>query len=93
MVGLLGHESLNPDESMLIEPCKQVHTLFMRFPIDVVFLDKDNHVLEYLSMKPWRFSPLRMKASKILELPLGHCEKVGIAKGQRLKFLSEKIDA
>jgi uncharacterized membrane protein (UPF0127 family) len=87
LVGLLAHANLPEDESILIEPCKQVHTFFMRFPIDVVFLDKDNTVLEIRSMTPWKLSPLVWGAQKVLELPEGKCMRAGLQKGQRLEML------
>ena len=93
LVGLLGHSSLAPEESLLIEPCKQVHTWFMRFPIDVVFLSKNNEILDCKSMMPWKLSPLNFKASKILELPLGACKKFNCEIGEVLSFEAEATDA
>jgi uncharacterized membrane protein (UPF0127 family) len=71
LVGLLNRSQLDAGEGLLIEPCKQVHTFFMRFPIDVVFLDSKNQVLAKQSLKPWRLSPLIFKAAKVLEVPAG----------------------
>jgi hypothetical protein len=53
-----------------IRPCRGVHTLAMRFPIDVVYLDRVGTVvhLEH-NLQPWRFSPVRMQATSVLELP------------------------
>lgn len=53
-----------------IQPCRGVHTLAMRFPIDVVYLDRVGRVvhLEH-NLQPWRFSPIRMRAVSVLELP------------------------
>ncbi len=93
LVGLLGHDALEENESILIEPCKQVHTLFMKFPIDVVFLDNNNTILDFRSMTPWKFSPLKWKAAKILELPLGTCQRVGLEVGHSLAFESEDFNA
>jgi uncharacterized protein len=55
-----------------ISPCRGVHTLAMQFPIDVVYLDRAGTVvhLEH-NLQPWRFSPVRMQAASVLELP-GH---------------------
>lgn len=86
MVGLLNHSSLEEEEALLIEPCKQVHTFFMRFPIDIAFLDKDDVVLAVSSLHPWRMSRLYWKASKVLELPLGRLSKVGINPGDKLEI-------
>jgi hypothetical protein len=78
--GLLGRESLDADEGMWIlqppmawlVPCPTIHTFFMKFPIDVLFLDgglKVRRVIE--NMKPWRLSPWVLSAHSILELKAG----------------------
>ncbi|MEO5667145.1 MAG: DUF192 domain-containing protein [Bdellovibrionota bacterium] len=87
MVGLLSHASLPETESILIEPCKQVHTLFMRFPIDVVFLSASNQVLKIQTLRPWRLSPLVWKAQRVLELPSGRCARAGLTEGAHLEFI------
>ncbi len=86
LVGLLNHSSLPEHASLLIEPCKQVHTFFMRFPIDVVFLGRDDRVLKICSLFPWRLSPLVWGAHKVLELPLGRCARAGLSEGSHLEF-------
>ena len=86
MVGLLNHDSLPAGEGMLLDPCNNVHTFFMRFAIDVVFLGKDNTVLAIDELRPWRISRLRLRARKVLELPLGACRAVGLKPGDRLEF-------
>ena len=53
-----------------IRPCRGVHTLAMRFPIDVVYLDRAGRVVHIEhNLQPWRFSPVRMQAASVLELP------------------------
>src|SRR5215207_4523882 len=55
MKGLLGRRSLEPGEGLLLQPAGSVHTAFMRFAIDVVFLDRDLRVLRVAaSVRPWR---------------------------------------
>ncbi len=72
--GLLG---ASPDDfrngcGLWIRPCRGVHTLAMRFPIDVVYLDRAGTVVHVEhNLQPWRFSPIRMQAVSVLELP-GH---------------------
>jgi uncharacterized membrane protein (UPF0127 family) len=53
-----------------IRPCRGIHTLAMRFPIDVIYLDRAGRVvhLEH-DLQPWRFAPVRMQAASVLELP------------------------
>ena len=70
--GLLGR---SPDDfrngsGLWIVPCHGVHTLGMAFAIDVVYLDRDLTVIEIQSqLRPWRFAPVRRKATSVLELP------------------------
>ena len=57
MRGLLGRGGLEPGEGMRFEPGGAIHTMFMRFAIDVVFLDRDDRVLKVVhSLRPWRFA-------------------------------------
>ena len=68
--GLLGRSRLAPHTALLLEPCPQVHTWFMRFAIDVVFLDKHNRVVAVAEhLVPWRVSKLYPTARRTLELP------------------------
>ena len=87
--GLLG---LRPDDfsnncGLWITPCKGVHTLAMRFPIDVVYLDRAGRVvhLEH-DLQPWRFSPVRMQAASVLELPGHTLAKTETALGDRIEI-------
>lgn len=70
--GLLGRSSMDADEGLWIVPCPMIHTFFMRFPIDVVFLDKALKVRRVITdLKPWRLSPWVWTAHSVLELPGG----------------------
>lgn len=83
--GLMGRPPLQPGEGLWIRPCQQVHTQFMRAPIDVVFVDAEGRVLRVLpAMQPWRFSPFLRQARAVLELPAGAA--AGLAPGDRLVF-------
>lgn len=84
--GLLGRTTLPDGEGLLIDPCNNVHTFFMKFPIDVVFLDSSNVVVRVKELSPWRISPLVFSARRVLELPLGTARKHALAVGQRLEF-------
>lgn len=68
--GLIGTKDLAADEGMLIEKCNAIHTFFMSFPIDAVFLDASDRVVKVVrGIKPWR--PLAWggwRAKKVLEL-------------------------
>jgi uncharacterized membrane protein (UPF0127 family) len=63
---------MEPEEGLWIVPCPMIHTLFMRFPIDVLFLDRDLRVRRVIeNLKPWRLSPWVFSAYSCLELPGG----------------------
>jgi uncharacterized protein len=84
MKGLLGRSSLDEDEGILLGPASSVHMYFMRFSIDAVFLDRDLRVLRVAAgLRPWRMAGKR-GAKKVLELPAGRCERVGVREGDRL---------
>jgi uncharacterized membrane protein (UPF0127 family) len=85
--GLLGRSGLDPDEGLLLRPAGSVHTLFMRFPIDVVFLDRELAVVGAVSrLRPWRAAG-RRAARVVLELPAGTIERAGLVAGDRLTML------
>jgi uncharacterized membrane protein (UPF0127 family) len=72
MKGLLGRDSLLEGEALLIKPCKSIHTFGMRFPIDIVFLDKQNEVVATgKNILPNRMSTISISADCVLELPSG----------------------
>ena len=82
--GLMGRRRLEPGEGLLLRPSGSVHTCFMRFAIDVVFLDGELRVLAVSpSVRPWRLR-LQRGARAVLELPAGDAERVGIAPGDHL---------
>ncbi len=67
--GLLGRDSMAPDEGLWIVPCPMIHTFFMRFPIDVIFLSRALEVVRVMeNLKPWRLSPWVFSAHSVLEL-------------------------
>lgn len=71
-IGLLTRSHLSSGEGLLIRPSNGVHTLFMRFSIDVLLLDRDSRVLRsYNSLKPFRLTRVDWKAASALELPAG----------------------
>jgi uncharacterized protein len=83
--GLLGRKELPPGEGLLIRPSFSIHTLFMRFPIDVVFLDKSGSVVDVVGrLKPWR-AATRVRARAVLELAAGEAERVTVRIGERLE--------
>jgi uncharacterized protein len=84
MRGLLGRRGLPSGEGILLRPASSVHTAFMRFSIDAVFLDRDGHVLKIArDLRPWKTAG-RRKAKAVLELPAGEAERRGLEVGERL---------
>jgi len=83
-VGLLKHERLDPGTGLWIIPCESVHTFFMKFPIDLVYLDKKRKVRKVRHAVPaWRLSAC-FTAHSILELPAGTVAKTGTRAGDEL---------
>lgn len=85
--GLLKHQKLNKGEGMWLVPCGSVHTLFMNFPIDVVYLSKDMKVLKVIhSMWPWNISFAPFSTYSVLELPMGACKDSKTDAGDRISI-------
>jgi uncharacterized membrane protein (UPF0127 family) len=84
MRGLLGRRGLESGEGLLLKPAGSVHTFFMRFPIDVVFLSREGDVLKVARALPaWRLAGAR-RAKAALELGADEAERRGISVGTRL---------
>ena len=82
--GLLKHTELKPGEGLWINPCESVHSFFMKFTIDVLYLDRTKKVRGMRpNMKPWRVSAC-LPAQSVLELPAGTIEQTGTKKGDQL---------
>ena len=82
--GLMGKRGLELGESMLLRPAGSVHTCFMRFAIDVVFLDGDMEVIGIApELRPWRAAG-RRGAKAALELAAGEAERRGVLIGDQL---------
>jgi len=86
MRGLIGRRGLPAGEGMLLTPAPGIHTGFMRFPIDALFLDRDLRVLDIVEqLRPWRVASKR-KARAVLELSAGECARRGVEVGDRLEL-------
>jgi uncharacterized membrane protein (UPF0127 family) len=84
--GLLGRERLLPGEGLWIIPCESVHTFWMRFPIDLVYLDSKNRISKLVSeVLPWRLSAC-LRARSVLELPAGTIRNTRTEPGDTLEF-------
>ncbi len=89
--GLLKHSGLEAGEGLWIVPCEGVHTIGMKFPIDVVFLNRKRKVVKIRrTMGKWRFA-LCLRGHSVLELPAGMCETAQTSVGDQLEL--DKYDA
>jgi uncharacterized membrane protein (UPF0127 family) len=85
-VGLLKHARLEPGEGLWIAPCEGVHTAGMKFPIDVLFLDKRRKVVKIRAAMPrWRIAAC-LWAHSVLELPSGTAAATNTCRGDQLEF-------
>lgn len=86
--GLLGKRKLEYGEGMLLKPCRQIHTWFMSFPIDVLFLDKKGRIVEVLpSLPPGSKSAFVKEGYQVLELPAGAIQKFSLKTGETIEIL------
>jgi uncharacterized protein len=82
--GLMGVSELPPEGGLLLPRTRSVHTHFMRFPIDVVFLDSERRIVAITpALGPWRMASAR-GARSVLELAAGECARLGLAPGDAL---------
>jgi uncharacterized protein len=82
--GLLGRDSLPEGQALWIVPCEAIHTFWMRFPIDVVYLDRRKRVRKTCrAIMPWRLS-MCLFAHSVLELPAGMVERSATRPGDQL---------
>ena len=87
--GLLGRDGLEPGGGLWIVPCEAIHMFFMRFPIDVVYLDKQRRIVKIVpELKPWRLSA-SLKAHSVLELPAGAAAEAGAEPGDEIEIRRE----
>lgn len=84
--GLLGRTGLAPGEGMWIIPCEAVHTFFMQFPLDLIYLDKKHCIKKVkTNVRPWRVSAC-LSAHSILELPVGTIRESHSQPGDLVQF-------
>jgi len=82
MKGLLGKKEFNRGKAIILKPCNSIHTFFMHFPIDVLFVDKQKRVIRAISsLKPGRLTYIYFNAAFAIELPCGTLESTSTSKG------------
>lgn len=82
-IGLMGRESLEEGEGLLLLKCSSIHTFFMKIPIDAVYLTKDFTVLGIETLKPWRIGTVYKRAAHVLELSEG---AANLCAGEKLEI-------
>src|SRR5438552_17274780 len=93
MVGLLSRRSLTKGEGLLIDRCYGIHTVGMRFPIDVLFLDKELRVMRAVqALPPFRTCVVK-QAVYVLEMPVGAIEHSRTAAGDQIQMKAMGGDA
>ena len=87
-VGLLKRTGLEQGEGLWILPCESVHTFFMKFDIDVLFLDKKERVVKAIDrLPPWRLA-MCLRGRSVVELPAGTIAETGTRKGDQLEVVN-----
>ena len=82
--GLLGRDCLDPSAAIIIAPTSAIHTFFMRFVIDVAFVNRDGRVLKIAhDLRPWRISA-SLRAFAVVEMSAGGMRRGGVTSGDRL---------
>jgi uncharacterized membrane protein (UPF0127 family) len=85
--GLIGVKALAAGDGLLIEPCNQVHCMFMSIPIDVIYIGADQRVLAIdAAMRPWAMGRLVRGAKRVLEVPSGTAAASGTVVGDQLQI-------
>jgi uncharacterized protein len=84
-MGLMGKRELADGAGLCLRPCSSIHMFFMRFPVDVAFIDADGHVVRmYHGLRPWRMSRVVRRAKAAIELPSGALARAGVGVGDLL---------
>ena len=93
--GLMARDPQNfrAGQGLWITPCKGVHTWGMRFPIDVLYLDREKVVVHLeQNLRPWRFAPVRRKAASVLELPGKTVSMTGTSVGDHIEIALGQVE-
>jgi uncharacterized protein len=90
LVGLLGRRGVDAGAGLWIKPSSGVHTVFMRFPIDVIGLDKDRRVIKlWNNLVPWRVTSVSTQLRSVIELTAGRIAECGVQVGDQIIFSEE----
>lgn len=87
LLGIAPQELSAQPWALLIPRCRSVHTIGMRFAIDVIYRDRDDHVLDIATMRPGRIGRPRLRARSVIETASGQCETWALAPGDPLSVV------
>jgi uncharacterized membrane protein (UPF0127 family) len=89
--GLLGRDHLDTAAALILEPCAAVHTAFMRFNIDVIFVDRAGYAVKIVeNVPPWRMA-LSLRAHTVIEMAAGSVSRYHVLLGDRLYMTPETV--
>ena len=90
--GLLGRDGMRPFSALVLAPCAAVHTMFMRFAIDVIFVDRQGRAVRVVpALPPWR-AAMKVSAHAVIELPAGTLDSREVAIGDSLYLAGPGTD-
>jgi len=86
--GLMFAHGMPDGSGLVIDPCSSIHMFFMRFPLDVIYLNKDDRVVRIQqNIRPWRIGPVHTSGARyVIELPIGSIERSRTAVGDIMSF-------
>lgn len=85
-----GPSEFGDGQALVIDPCTSIHMFFMRFPLDVLYLNRDNEVVRAQeNIRPWRIGPLYTKGARfVIELPTGTIQRSRTSVGDAIAIAS-----
>jgi uncharacterized membrane protein (UPF0127 family) len=93
MRGLIGttQSQFPSGQALWIVPCRGVHTFAMRFPLDLLYLDRERRVLDLReNVAPWRLAPLHFDTASVMELPPGAIRRSRTQKGDKIEIVTSR---
>src|SRR5215469_17032806 len=90
----VGQAGFAAGQALWIVPCRGVHTLAMRFPLDLIYLDRKGVVVDLrVTIQPWRFAPINFHAASMLELPSGSIRRSNTVIGDMVEIVTSRDQA
>jgi uncharacterized membrane protein (UPF0127 family) len=90
--GLLGRSSLAPHEALWLRPCNSIHTFWMRFAIDVIFLDRTLRIVKMVeNLRPFRLTRPAWQAASVIEMAAHSISRLDLHIGDELRVEKEKL--